>query len=179
MAPRKLPVTTGGFGDKEFIVADSHLRCTKQKNVYATWTRFLVTGAGVGGDSSIYFSQSADGGATWSAATNLTPKSKFGPTAQWMHWSGVTSDGKTLWVAYYDRSYGKREITGCNDITLASVKHPACGSSTVSYQRVTTSSMPNLVVANNQYVGSDAAPDADGKIARPGCGSRRRANRPR
>ena len=100
-------------------------------------------------DNDVFYSYSTNGGATWSAATNLTPKSKFGPTAQWMPWSGVTANGRTLWVAYYDRSYGNCETTGCNDITLAAVKRPATGSPTVSYQRITTASMPNLVVANN------------------------------
>jgi hypothetical protein len=100
-------------------------------------------------DNDVFYSYSTNGGATWSAATNLTPKSKFGPTAQWMPWSGVTLNGRTLWVAYYDRSYGNCETTGCNDITLAAVNRPATGSPSVSYQRVTTASMPNLVVAND------------------------------
>jgi hypothetical protein len=100
-------------------------------------------------DNDVLYSYSTNGGATWSAATNLTPKSRFGPTAQWMPWSGVTPNGATLWVAYYDRSYGNCETTGCNDITLAGVNRPATGSPTVSYHRITTSSMPNLVVANN------------------------------
>jgi hypothetical protein len=100
-------------------------------------------------DNDVFYSYSTNGGATWSAATNLTPKSTFGPTAQWMPWSGVTANGTTLWVAYYDRSYGNCETTGCNDITLAGVNRPATGSPRVSYHRITTSSMPNLVVANN------------------------------
>jgi len=100
-------------------------------------------------DNDVFYSYSTDGGATWSAAYNLTPNSKFRATAQWMPWSGVTSDGNVLWVAYYDRSYDNCEVTGCNDITLAGVKRPATGSPTVSYQRVTTASMPNLTVANN------------------------------
>jgi hypothetical protein len=69
--------------------------------------------------------------------------------AQWQPWSAVAPDGKTLWVAYYDRSYGNCESTGCNDITLAQVKDPASASPKVTYRRLTTSSMPNLVVANN------------------------------
>jgi len=39
--------------DKEFIVADSQPRSIKQNNVYATWTRFAVTGVGVGVNSPI------------------------------------------------------------------------------------------------------------------------------
>jgi hypothetical protein len=66
-----------------------------------------------------------------------------------MPWSAVTPDGKTLWVAYYDRSYGNCETTGCNDITLAQIRNPASSCPMVSYKRITTSSMPNLVVANN------------------------------
>jgi hypothetical protein len=40
-------------------------------------------------------------------------------------------------------------MTGCNDITLAMVKNAASASPKTKYQRITTSSMPNLVVANN------------------------------
>ena len=96
-------------------------------------------------DNDVFYSFSIDGGATWSAAIKITPAG----SAQWMPWSAVTPDGKTLWVAYYDRKYGNCESTGCNDITLAKIRNPASKSPTVSYQRLTTSSMPNLVPANN------------------------------
>ncbi len=96
-------------------------------------------------DQDVFYSYSTDGGATWSNVYDLTPAG----SAQWQPWSVVTTDGKTLWVAYYDRSYGDCEFTGCNDITLAKVGNPASGSPKVNYERLTTSSMPNLVVANN------------------------------
>ncbi len=129
-------------------------------NLYFVWADFRNGGANCNPngpaatatppcDNDVFYSFSTDGGATWSAATNLTPASKFGANAQWMPWSAVAPDGSTLWVAYYDRSYGNCETTGCNDITLAKVKSPASGSSKVSYRRLTTSSMPNLVPANN------------------------------
>ena len=61
------------FHDKEFIVADASKTSPKRDNVYATWTRFdFNTGAGVGGHSPIYFSQSTDGGATWSAGIEIS-----------------------------------------------------------------------------------------------------------
>ena len=66
-----------------------------------------------------------------------------------MPWSEVTSDGSTLWVAYYDRSYGNCEQTGCNDITLAKVVHPTSNAPVIGHSRVTTNSMPNLTTANN------------------------------
>ena len=97
----------------------------------------------------VFYSFSTNGGATWSAVVNVTPASKFGKTAQWQPWSAVAPDGKTLWAAYYDRSYGNCESTGCNDITLAKINNPASGSPKISYTRVTTSSMPNLIPANN------------------------------
>lgn len=61
----------------------------------------------------------------------------------------MTSDGSTLWVAYYDRSYGNCEFEGCNDITLARISNPASASPSIKYVRLTTASMPNLVVDNN------------------------------
>ena len=54
-----------------------------------------------------------------------------------------------MWVAYYDRSYGNCEFEGCNDITVAGVDKAATDSPSVKYTRVTTSSMPNLTLANN------------------------------
>lgn len=54
------------FNDKEFIVADANRNSPKVNNVYATWTRFAITDEGVGANSPIFFSQSTDGGATWS-----------------------------------------------------------------------------------------------------------------
>ena len=42
------------------------------------------------------------------------------------------------WVAYYDRSYGNCESTGCNDITAAEIRNPASASPSYSYERVTT-----------------------------------------
>jgi hypothetical protein len=60
------------FHDKEFIVADASTNSPKKNNVYATWTRFANTGVGVGGNSPIYFSQSTDGGATWSPGIEIS-----------------------------------------------------------------------------------------------------------
>jgi hypothetical protein len=69
-------------------------------------------------------------------------------SAQWQSWSSVAPDG-TLFVGYYDRSYGNCEFDGCNDITLAKVTNAASATPTVKYVRMTTSSMPNLTPANN------------------------------
>jgi hypothetical protein len=96
-------------------------------------------------DNDVFYTYSTDGGMTWSAPYKLTPPG----SAQWQPWSAVTTDGSTLWVAYYDRSYGDCEQTGCNDITLARVRNPASKSPSVSRRRLTTASMPNLVTSNN------------------------------
>jgi hypothetical protein len=122
--------------------------------VYVTWADGRNIGANCQGsaatatppcDNDVFYSYSTNGGATWSAATKLTPAG----SAQWMPWSAVAPDGSTLFVAYYDRSYGNCEQTGCNDITLARVTNPATASPKVSFGRVTTSSMPNLLPGNN------------------------------
>lgn len=96
-------------------------------------------------DQDVFYSASTNGGATWGALIKLTPPG----SAQWMPWSAAVPDGSKLYVAYYDRSYGNCEFTGCNDITLATVGNPASASPSVKYQRVTTSSMPDLNNANN------------------------------
>jgi hypothetical protein len=100
-------------------------------------------------DHDIHYAYSTDTGATWSATRTITPRSQFGETAQWQSWSEVTNDGSRLWVAYYDRHYGDCESTGCNDITAAEIRNPATPHPQISYDRVTTASMPNLTPANN------------------------------
>jgi hypothetical protein len=96
-------------------------------------------------DNDVFYAFSTDGGTSWSGTHQLTPAG----SAQWQPWSKVTADGDALWVAYYDRSYGDCEFTGCNDITLAKVRHAASSSPSVSFRRLTTDSMPNLVPSNN------------------------------
>lgn len=130
--------------------------------VYAVWSdfrngddpgstcgpNFLWTAAMPPCNNDVFYAFSTNGGVTWSATMNVTPSSRFGQTAQWQPWSKVTRDG-ILYVAFYDRSIGNCEFTGCNDITLAKVVNPATGSPIINYTRVTTASMPNLVLANN------------------------------
>jgi hypothetical protein len=123
--------------------------------LYVTWSDFrngggsCLTGDAATStppcDNDVFYSHSTDGGASWSAARKITPAG----SAQWQPWSGVTRDGSTLWVAYYDRSYGNCEFTGCNDITLANVHNPWSNTPSVGHHRITTSSMPNLTAANN------------------------------
>jgi hypothetical protein len=100
-------------------------------------------------NNDVFYAFSTDGGATWSTAANLTAANRFGKTAQWMPWSAVSPDGRSLWVAFYDRSYGSCETTGCNDITLARVSRAATKSPSFAYTRLTTSSMPNLLPSND------------------------------
>ncbi len=129
-------------------------------NVYVSWADFRngQANCNVNGpaataktpcDNDVFYAFSTDGAKTFSKAVNLTPASKIGPSAQWMPWSAVAPDGSALFVGYYDREYGNCETTGCNDITLAKVSKPTSNSPKVSYQRITTASMPNLVPANN------------------------------
>jgi hypothetical protein len=126
----------------------------KNGKLYTVWSDFRNGGGTCTGsaatatppcDNDVFYAFSTNGGATWSATFKLTPAGN----AQWQPWSSVTQKGDVLWVAYYDRSYGNCEFTGCNDITLAKVNNPASGSPSISYTRVTTSSMPNLVPSNN------------------------------
>lgn len=100
-------------------------------------------------NNDVLYAYSADGGETWSDTRNITPESSFGQTAQWQPWSDVTVRGGRLMAAFYDRNYGNCEFDGCNDITLAVVKDPRADSPTYTYKRITSSSMPNLNLANN------------------------------
>jgi hypothetical protein len=100
-------------------------------------------------DNDVFYSFSTDRGTTWSPTVNLTPRSRLGANAQWQPWSDVAGDGNRVYAAFYDRRYGDCEFTGCNDITLATISSPRSASPHVSYKRITTASMPNLVPANN------------------------------
>jgi hypothetical protein len=53
--------------DKELMTADAWSSSPKKDNVYMTWTRFNAQN-----HSPIYFSQSTDGGATWSAPIEIS-----------------------------------------------------------------------------------------------------------
>jgi hypothetical protein len=123
-------------------------------NLFATWADFRNGGppcdtldfstAAPPCDNDVFYASSTDGGATWSDAHQLTPAG----SAQWQPWSAVAANGK-LFVAYYDRQYGDCEFTGCNDITRARVTNPASVTPVVNYQRLTTSSMPDLNTITN------------------------------
>lgn len=61
--------------DKNLMVADSSKTSPFRDNVYITWTIFDFSCGGGGTDyceSPIFFSGSSDGGATWSAATQIS-----------------------------------------------------------------------------------------------------------
>ena len=130
-------------------------------NLYVVWADFrnntnqACTGSAMTAtppcDNDVFYSVSSDGGETWSEPRVVTPAStaRFGKTAQWQPWGGVTADGTRLWIAFYDRSYGNCELIGCNDITMAAVNDPTAADPTYEYSRVTTSSMPNLTTAEN------------------------------
>jgi hypothetical protein len=98
-------------------------------------------------NSDVFYAYSTNGGTTWSASINVT--ARFAPTAQWQSWHDVSGDGRNLYIAYYDRHYGDCEFTGCNDITLTTVRNPRSAHPDISHRRITTRSMPNLVPANN------------------------------
>jgi hypothetical protein len=123
-------------------------------------------------DHEVFYAFSLNRGTTWIGPFNIT--NRFGRTAQWQPWSDVSGDGRRLEVAFYDRHYPDTtqdrhdgddngdddngdgqtcEFTGCNDITLATIWNPASASLTrpprITYRKITTSSMPNLVPANN------------------------------
>jgi hypothetical protein len=57
--------------DKELMTADAHASSPKRDNVYMTWTRFTLTPPNTV-HSPIFFSQSTNGGATWSAPIEIS-----------------------------------------------------------------------------------------------------------
>jgi hypothetical protein len=132
----------------------------KSNRLYATWADhrnntnpncelFAGPAAAPPCDHDVFYAFSTNGGTTWSPTLTVTPRSRLGNNAQWQPWSDVAGDGSKVYVGFYDRQYGNCETTGCNDITLATISNPRSSNPRISYQRITTSSMPNLVPANN------------------------------
>ena len=144
-APAETTVTTSVDRDGELFVSWADHRNNTNPN--------CQLGAPGGGsppcDHDIHYAFSTNGGVAWSATRTITPRSRFGETAQWQPWSEITKDGSRLWVGYYDRSYGNCEFSGCNDITAAEIRNPTANNPSIRYTRVTTASMPNLTPANN------------------------------
>jgi hypothetical protein len=116
------------FHDKEFIVADDNAGSPKVNNVYATWTRFATTSAGVGVNSPIYFSQSTDGGFTWSegieiSGANAAVCTDFSGSAnadacdqdQGSH--PIVGDDGTIYVAFGN---GNTPLLGINQVLMVS-----------------------------------------------------------
>jgi hypothetical protein len=98
-------------------------------------------------DHEVWFSFSTDRGTNWHRRINVTDT--LGNNAQYMPWHDVAGDGSKVYVAFYDRHYGNCENTGCNDITLATISNPRSSDRKIKFRRITTSSMPNLLPANN------------------------------
>lgn len=113
----------------------------------------LYDGVGTPGgcNNDIVRSVSTDGGATFSGTATpvdqLPSVSRDGatPTDQFWSWSAMNPRNSRVLVAYYDRSFGDCQATGCMDISLR-----RSNGSTV---RVTSESMPppNDFAAPNGY----------------------------
>jgi hypothetical protein len=86
------------FHDKEFIVADSRATSAKKGNVYATWTRFQAT------NSPIVFSQSVNGGVTWSPQIIISGSAAFCTVG-----SGTTGDPNAC-----DQDQGSHPVVGAD-----------------------------------------------------------------
>lgn len=61
------------LNDKEWIAADAHTTSPFRDRVYVTWTRYIFSaGKGAYVQSPIFFASSSDGGATFTAPTNIS-----------------------------------------------------------------------------------------------------------
>ena len=159
-----------GYRVPEITSITGRVDPTNPSRLFVTWADFRNGGPPCNTGSTatsvppcnndVFLAVSTNGGTTWGSPIDVTPAIQFGPSAQWQPWNAMGPDG-TLYVAYYDRHYGDCEFTGCNDITLAVTRDQGA---TFAYHRITTASMPNLVVANNplqagflgDYMGIDA-----------------------
>lgn len=136
-------ISADGRGNLYFVWSDGRNLAANCQGDYAVATPPC--------DNDVFYSYSTDGGSTWSPATDVTPATSLGHTSQWQAWGSAAPNGRNLYAAFYDRSYGSCEGSGCNDITLATIAGPRSPGPVITYRRVTTASMPNLVVANSPY----------------------------
>ncbi len=69
--------------------------------IYIVWTNVGVPGVNTGTDASIWMAKSADGGATFSAATRVN--NDAGANSQWFPWISCDPVSGRLAVVFYDR----------------------------------------------------------------------------
>jgi len=158
-----------GYRAPEFTSITGLVDPTNPSRLFVTWADFRNGAAPCNTlnfatsappcNNDVFISVSTNGGTTWGAARLVSVE---GPNkaAQWQPWSVIGPEGR-IYIAYYDRKYGNCEFAGCNDITLAVSNNQGAS---FQYIRITTASMPNLVVANNpvqagflgDYMGIDA-----------------------
>ncbi len=112
----------------------------------------LYTGVKTEGacNNKILLKVSDDGGSTFGASTDprqavVVPQSpKQARTDQFWQWTAFTRSGRLV-VDYYDRQYGKDELTGASDLSLSG----SANLTDFSQARVTSTSMP----APTQFLG--------------------------
>jgi len=152
--PGRQCLPPNGYRVPEFT--SMSISADRRGRLYATWADHTEGKAPCLGplppatspcDHEVWYSHSENGGTTWAPRVNVTDA--LGNNAQWQPWHDVSGDGNTVFVAFYDRHYGNCESTGCNDITLATITDPRSAHPDIDYKRITTSSMPNLLPANN------------------------------
>ena len=147
-------IPPNGYRMDDFV--EVSISADQSGRLYVVWADGRNLGANCQGDyaaaappcdNDVFYSYSVDGGVTWQGPYDVTSTGGE-DSAQWMPWSEIAPEGNVLWIGYYDRGYGSCETSGCNDVTLAKVDHPR-SSRIITYRRLTTASMPNLVIANN------------------------------
>jgi hypothetical protein len=108
--------------DKELMTADSHSSSPKRDNVYMTWTLFNSEG-----HSPINFSQSTDGGATWSTRAEISGSNasictvpEVGPCNDDQGSNPVVGPDGTIYVAFANGN-----VPGAGQEQVLFVKCPA------------------------------------------------------
>ena len=107
--------------DKELMTADAHASSPKRDNVYMTWTRFTADN-----HSPIYFSQSTNGGATWSTPIVISGSNASicplggGPCNDDQGSDPVVGPDGTIYVAFANGN-----VPGAGIEQVLSVKCPA------------------------------------------------------
>lgn len=120
-------------------------------DIYIVWNDD-VTGTD---RSDIFISMSIDGGATWSAATNITDAFDSSTNDDFMPTVGVTPDGSKVMVAWYDR-----ELDAGNSLIdrFGAIAVATAGTLTFATQfRISDGSWPVVIgqdpVVNSVYMG--------------------------
>jgi len=147
------------LNDKEWIAADTHVTSAFRDRVYVTWTRYIFgTGKGNYVQSPIFFASSSDGGATFTAPTNISSNVLYDQGSR-----PVVSPDGTVYV-FFEGSTRLAQLS--SQYVVKSTDGGATFSAPIAVSTVSDIISPaNTVFRVNSFPAAGAAPNGDLYVA--------------